>query len=169
VSPAGTLRAGGENRGHVVDGGYFENFGAATAHEGLRAVLGALARHGKTARPVVVQIANDPLLRDDDLDVDRAEGPVPRPGHRLGNETLSPPRALLNARNARGILAYKALMREVPPERRALFRLCDVPGTVEPALGWVLAEASFALMQRLARDDRCGNRAEFDRLLKAMR
>jgi len=168
VSPAGTLRADGENRGHVVDGAYFENFGAVTAQEALRGVLDALRRDGKTARPVLVQISNDPQLRDDDLEVDRVEGPAPRPGNWFGNEMLSPPRAMLKTRDARGILAYKEFLREVPPDRRAHFRLCDIKDSPEPALGWVLAKSSIALMHRLARDDTCGNRAEFERVLKVL-
>ncbi len=168
VSPAGTLRAGGEDRGHIVDGGYFENFGAVTAEELLHAVIAALGRRGKTARPVLIQISNDPALAPDDLDVGRLEGPAPRPSNRLGNEALSPPRTFLNARNARGILAHKAFLRAAPADHRAHFRLCDVKDSPEPALGWVLARSSLALMQRTARDDTCGNRAELERVLKAI-
>jgi hypothetical protein len=169
VSPAGTLRADGANRGHIVDGGYFENFGATTAAELLHAAIEQLGRRGNTARPVLIQITNDPQLRDDELEVDRLEDPAPRPGNRLGNEILSPPRTLLNTRNARGILAYKAFLRAAPPDRRAHFRLCDVKDLPEPALGWVLAKSSLALMQRIARDDTCGNRTEFERVVKALR
>jgi hypothetical protein len=168
VSPAGTLRAGGADRGHIVDGGYFENFGAATAGELLHAVIDALGRRGRTARPVLIQISNDPALAADDLDVGRLEGPAPRPSNRLGNELLSPPRTFLAARNARGILDHKAFLRAAPADHRAHFRLCDVKDSPEPALGWVLAKSSIALMQRVARDDTCGNRAEFARVLKAI-
>jgi len=168
VSPAGTLRAGGRNRGHIVDGGYFEDFGAVTAQEVLRGALEALQRRGKAAWPILIQISSDPQLRDDDIEIDRAEGPAPRPGNRFGNETLSPPRTLLKTRDARGILAYKKFLREVPPGRRAHFRLCDVAGSAEPALGWVLAKSSIAVMHRVARDDTCGNRAELERLLKVL-
>ncbi len=169
VSPAGTLRAGGEDRGHIVDGGYFENFGAVTAEELLHAVIEALGRRGKTARPVLIQISNDPGLQADDLDVGRLEGPAPRPSNRLGNEILGPPRTFLNARNARGILAHKAFLRAAPADHRAHFRLCEVEDFSEPALGWVLARRSLDFMQRVARDDTCGNRAEFERTLKALR
>jgi hypothetical protein len=169
VSPAGTLRTEGGSRGHIVDGGYFEGFGATTAAELLHAVIEALGRRGHTARPILIQISNDPRLRDDELDVDRLDGPAPRPGNRFGNEVLSPPRALLNTRDARGILAYKAFLRAAPPERRAHFRVCDVADASEPALGWVLAKSSIALLQRIARDDTCGNRAELEKVLKALR
>jgi hypothetical protein len=169
VGPAGTLRSGGENRGHIVDGGYFENFGALTAQEALNAVLAELARKGRSAYPVLIQISNDPKILDDDLDVDLAGGPAPRPPNRIANEFLSPPLALLHTRDARGILAYKDFMRAAPPERRAHFRLCDVKGLPAPALGWVLAKPSLELMQRVARDDTCGNRAAFERIVKALR
>jgi hypothetical protein len=169
VSPAGTLRTGGEDRGHIVDGGYFENFGAATGEELLHAVIGALGRRGKTARPVLIQISNDPKLQADELDVDRLEGPAPRPSNRVANETLSPPRTFFKTRDARGILAYKAFLRAAPPGQRAHFRLCEVEDFSEPALGWVLARQSLEFMQRVARDDACGNRAELERILKALR
>jgi hypothetical protein len=169
VSPAGTLRADGENRGHIVDGGYFENFGATTAAELLHAAIEALGRRGDTAHPVLIQISNDPQLQKDEREVDRTKGPEPRSGHRLGNELLSPPRTLLATRNARGVLAYKAFLRAAPPDRRAHFRLCDVPGAPEPAVGWVLAESSRARMQQLVRAETCGNDVEFERLLKALR
>jgi hypothetical protein len=75
---------------------------------------------------------------------------------------------MLKTRDARGILAYKAFLREVPSDRRAHFRLCDVASLAEPALGWVLARSSRELMHRVARDDTCGNRAEFERVLTAI-
>jgi hypothetical protein len=82
---------------------------------------------------------------------------------------LSPPRTFLNARSARGILAHKAFLRAAPADHRAHFRLCEVEDFSEPALGWVLARRSLDFMQRVARDDTCGNRAEFERILKAIR
>jgi len=168
VSPAGTLHAGGEKRGHIVDGGYFENFGALTAQEALSAVMTELARRGKSAYPVLIQISNDPKLRDDDRDVDLAGDPEPRPPNWIANESLSPPRTLLNTRDARGVLAYKDFMHSAPPERRAHFRLCDIPNLPEPALGWVLAKASLELMQRAAREG-CDNDVAFERIIKALR
>ena len=170
VSPAGVMKlATGERSGHIVDGGYFENFGAATAHDVLRAAREALRdpRRPEGPRVVLIQISNDPRLDDEDLAVDRIEGPkVPDP-YRWGSEALSPPLALLNTRDARGILAYKEFLREVPYERRAHFRLCTEAG--EPALGWVLAQESLDLMHRAARDKTCRNDAEFERILKAIR
>jgi hypothetical protein len=169
VSPAGTLVRGGDNLGHIVDGGYFENFGAVTALQALRAALRAIGEAGKWAEPFLIQISNDPGLGPDELDVDRAAGPLDRTGHRIANETLSPPRTLLKTRDARGVLAYKEFLGNVPAARRAHFRLCAIRGEEEPALGWVLAQPSLDQMHRIARDDACGNRAEFDRVIAAIR
>jgi hypothetical protein len=168
VSPAGTMRENGQGSGHIVDGGYFENFGAVTAQDALRAALAALQDAGKPPpRLVLIQISNDPGLELDDLEVDRIEGPTSRPPNWWGNETLSPPRTLLKTRDARGILAYKEFLREAPHERRAHFRLCKEAG--EPALGWVLAKQSLDVMHQAMRNDPCGNQAELERILKAIR
>src|SRR5262249_1879775 len=105
ISPAGRLRTpGGEDRGHVVDGGYFENSGAAT----LRAVLRALrASVSPAPRFVVLALCNDPAR----CHLDPFE-----PGHAAGwqrpanlAELFSPLRALLGARGARVRLALAEL------------------------------------------------------------
>lgn len=169
VSPAGTLKRGNNSVGHIVDGGYFENFGAATAREVLAAVVAALEAKGRKVRPILIQISNDPDLREDDLDVDRIKPPVDRDSTGWANETLSPLRALLHTRNARGVLAYKQFMRSAgDPERRAHFTLCSVKGYANPALGWVLAPESKKRMQALIRNDECGNRREFAKVLAAI-
>jgi hypothetical protein len=169
VSPAGTLLRNDSNVGHIVDGGYFENFGAVTALETLRAALRALGEAGKWAEPFLIQISNDPVLRPDELEVDRAAGPPDRGPNRIANETLSPPRTLLNTRDARGLLAYKEFLGTVPAAHRAHFKLCALPDEDAPALGWVLAQPSLEQMNKIARDDICGNRAEFDRVVAAIR
>ena len=169
VSPAGTLKRGNKGVGHIVDGGYFENFGAVTAQEMLTAVLDALAVNGKKARPVLIQISNEPRLGADELDVDRIKPPRDRDPSGWANETLSPLRALLNTRDARGALAYKQFLSAVDHERRAHFRLCSVDGYADPALGWVLAPGSKTLMQEIIRNDACGNDSEFRKVLDAIR
>ncbi len=67
VSPAGRLAEHGTDadRGWIIDGGYFENFGALTALDVARAALDAIA--AQTGRPdsvlpVIVQISSDPGL-----------------------------------------------------------------------------------------------------------
>src|SRR5258708_2860084 len=66
VSPAGTLRQGGTGavRGRVVDGGYFENFGAATALETLNAVSYELKATNKNFRRFIIQISNEPEVEE---------------------------------------------------------------------------------------------------------
>jgi hypothetical protein len=169
VSPAGTLVRHDETVGHIVDGGYFENFGAVTAQEMLTAVVAALNAEGKKVRPVLIQISNDPKLGTDDIDVDRLDPPLDRDASGWANETLSPLRALLNTRDARGVLAYKQFMRAVSDTgRRAHFRLCRVEGYADPALGWVLAPGSKKRMQELIRNDECGAKTAFATVIAAI-
>ena len=59
VSPAGNL---GWDHGSVIDGGYFENFGALTALELAHAASGALNKQGKKVRLVILMISSDPDL-----------------------------------------------------------------------------------------------------------
>ena len=162
VSPAGTLDDGT----HIVDGGYFENFGAATAHELLQA---GLRRFGRKIRPVVVLISNDPTLEAGDLPTSPPSGPLAsRPRHWLG-EVLSPLRALLNTRDARGLLAASELreLGEARDRRYFQFRLCENGSGRSPALGWVLSKESEQLMREQLRNA-CGNDKEFAALLEVL-
>jgi hypothetical protein len=169
VSPAGTMQRGDKAVGHIVDGGYFENFGAVTAQEMLAAVVDVLRKHGKKARPVVIQISNEPKLGKDDLDVDRIDPPEDRDANWWANETLSPLRTMLETRNARGVLAYKEFLRAVGDrDRRAHFLLCHIDGKADPALGWVLSPGSKKRMQELVRNDECGAKTEFKKVLEAI-
>ncbi|MGH6945395.1 MAG: hypothetical protein ACREH6_14385 [Geminicoccaceae bacterium] len=157
VSPAGSVRRLPRDDGtlpdprwiRVVDGGYFENSGAVTAAEILRAVEVAAGLSGisgtyrRPVRPVVIHISNDPLTREN-----------PKNGkHKLLGEALSPLRALLNVRPARGYQARAALARQVRdagagvglgasaiarPGYYLHFRLCDYEDTLLP-LGWTLS------------------------------
>jgi hypothetical protein len=169
VSPAGTLLREGQNVGHIVDGGYFENFGAATALQAFRAALRVIGEAGKWAEPFLIQISSDPAIASEDLDVDGTAGPSTRRGNRVANETLSPPLALLNARDARGLLAYKEFLASAPAHRRAHFQLCSALREDALALGWVLAAPSLELMRAVLRDGRCGNAAELKRVVEAVR
>jgi hypothetical protein len=70
VSPAGRLisrdrRAGDGGRlGFLLDGGYFENFGATTALQLVRGAIGALG--AENVRPIIVQISSDSALLERD-------------------------------------------------------------------------------------------------------
>jgi hypothetical protein len=68
VSPAGNLFSTKKmmNRGYIIDGGYFENFGAQTTLELARKAIDAIdpGRENKV-KLVVLQISSDPSLRKD--------------------------------------------------------------------------------------------------------
>jgi len=126
VSPAGHLDAGDAlENGHVVDGGYFENSGLATLRE-IYDVIG-----GSEVKPIVLFLCNDPATCYTDL----PQADRDRVASTAADEILSPARALLRTRDARGTLARANLMslpgvtflelnvcasvREQPPEQAA--------------------------------------------------
>ena len=165
VSPAGTLRQGGTGaiRGRIVDGGYFENFGATTALETLNAVSEELRATQKNFRPFIIEISNDPKVEEFVPDAEPAVAASPHEDVWCRNEVLSPICALLNTRDSRGTLAYKEFLEKANGADWSHFRLCDkVP---EPALGWVLSRGSTRMMQEVVRDDRCDNGKSLRRVL----
>jgi hypothetical protein len=161
LSPAGTLSDGT----HLVDGGYFENFGAVTAREVLKA---AIERWGRAVQPVAILISNDPKLEEQDF---RASPPRPAKPKTWAGEALSPLRALLQTREARGLLAASELraLAEESGGKYFQFRLCDEPGRAEPALGWVLSRDSEELMRAQLRSSTCGNSEQMRLLLETLR
>ncbi|HEV8646108.1 MAG TPA: hypothetical protein VGR01_11125 [Burkholderiales bacterium] len=172
VSPAGTLLKGGsgEVQGRIVDGGYFENFGAATARETLRAAKRQLRAAGikrEKLRPFLIQISNDPKVEEYAPDSKAPDMPSLNEKIWCRNEVSSPICALLKTRDSRGTLAYKQFLEEAEGADWAHFRLCRE--VMEPALGWVLANSSTEMMQELVRDDTCGNRKALERVLAAIR
>lgn len=146
VSPAGRVGA----LGHVVDGGYFENSGAVTAAE---LVLLVLQRKDPRLVPVVILIDYEncsPTLKtkpvdctfDADAPFPSLTGPVdPQSAERWANEVLSPVRALMNTRGARGSQAVGdvrtasafGLIKNTVIEFRLVQRNVSMP------LGWVLS------------------------------
>lgn len=190
VSPAGLLRGPApaeEKRGHLVDGGYFENFGAVTLLEATREILGRLGDERRFL-PIVIQITSDPALAGHDL---VREGPcgtpaplpfAPEDAHSpwtIANEALAPLAAILATREARGLLAVRELARTL----RCRERSSDAPepafvhlamcGTEErrPALGWVLDSGSRRAIERGLEPEGCNREElrELDRALAAAR
>ncbi len=156
----------------VVDGGYFENFGATTALEFLRAVR--TTTEGCTHRrilPVVIEITSDPAIEAPREAITALDGMIP--------QVRAIPGTALAARNAHGLLALDALRRHVLDEvggEYLRFRMCPASagGTLNattPPLGWVLSRAAQAAIDKnLAEDptdphhERC-NAADLCRLL----
>lgn len=143
VSPAGTIRrrdlTDSEKQWiRVVDGGYFENSGAVTADEILLAVQQKAEALKIAIWPVVIHISNSPVRP--------AEQSGGLPGRRmLMGEVLSPVRALLHTRPARGYQARDELRRRLvssnPPKGSHVhFGLCQYAVTLP--LGWDLSEAA---------------------------
>jgi hypothetical protein len=64
VSPAGNL---GSDQGSVIDGGYFENFGALSALELARAATAALKDKTPNIRLVILMISSDPDLNSNHM------------------------------------------------------------------------------------------------------
>jgi hypothetical protein len=114
VSPAGRFPDGT----HIVDGGYFENSGATTALEILMRIKEYCAVQNITdVDPKIIMISNNP--RRPPIDPAKAgtqkartlSKPVTVQGRIIG-EVMSPVRALLNSRDARGTFAQKAIARQ---------------------------------------------------------
>jgi hypothetical protein len=178
VSPPGTLPCGlwqTPCNGHVVDGGYFENFGAVTALQALRAADSQWEKSGKSnaIRPIVILISNDVnLVRDKDRKVRRVieeqNQPAELPNDRFAMESLGPVYALLHVRDARGILAAKALWKRAGDDGSRFHFSMDLDeGVPEPALGWVLSRDSERMMDNLLLCSE-SNRAAFTGLLAAL-
>ncbi len=135
VSPAGAVHGPlGELVGHVVDGGYFENSGAATAAN----VIERIPPSRPGGEPLPIHLI---LIKFEEVGAAGCTPvPVPAPGPtRFMNELLSPLRALGATRGARGVLAYeeaKLLARVVPHE----FILTQNRYGLRMPLGWLLSE-----------------------------
>jgi len=113
ISPGGVLARG---RSAIVDGGYFENFGAQTLHDLLSYLVARsrLERLPKRLRPIVVQISSDPTLGaqiSTTLQDPEIDGSLFGLGvtSRLWNLIGAPLGGLTSTRGARGVLAAKAL------------------------------------------------------------
>ncbi len=156
-SPAGLFPDGTR----VVDGGYFENSGAATAAEMAALVA---AKQWPDVEVCLILIDNEPLPM-------RAAGspPAPGPGPEgvvagLLPETLSPLRALLATRDARGTLSYASVTvgSGIAPANVHEFHLhARGAGHGNPTLplGWTLSGEAMAEMgdQLLRRFDAADN------------
>ena len=174
VSPAGRFAPDGT---HVVDGGYFENSGAATALDILRQVKNELRQNAELRAiiPQIIMISNNPLgvaSGSRDLTMTKqalknvarsatAEAAQREPGTFL-EDALAPAYALLSTRDARGEYAQKAIgqaQREFCDAIKAQLGIqaarpqCSyffslAPATVPLPLGWMLSNRAAEAMQK---------------------
>ena len=147
VSPPATLHdAHGNVIAHGVDGGYFENSGAATAGEVILALLRAADRQNLRERiaPYVILIGNDPGNPP-------AAAVAERPPERWLTEVFAPLDALLNARDARGRLAEDTARATAEAYSGGAIRFWVTDSKVPLPLGWMLSDtAQHELDQQLA-------------------
>jgi hypothetical protein len=103
-------KATGIRPDRILDGGYFENFGAATASDLLQA-LRAPEFAANKFQPVIVQISANPTLETDDARDANWRLPwaawPPEPTLAVAADTLAPVVTLFNTRDAHGIRATK--------------------------------------------------------------
>jgi hypothetical protein len=172
VSPAGRLTArDGSDHGHVVDGGYFENSGAATLGDVWRA-LSETAGPRDDVRFVVLYLCNAPercYLTDAALPPGST---VTRPDDL--SDLASPLRALLGARDARGALALAELRREERLHRLQFVELGVCAGLIGKEkespipLGWQLSDGMRAEMNRQACGEGCRANGEAARAVSCL-
>lgn len=166
VSPPGTLPYKGsilkfwEDNGHLIDGGYFENNGAATLLELIRTMQrddgGPSLFERYSIKPIVVLITNDSNLvcaKDDAETVECKDDIVINPQDKLSdknpaitdfdgkflrltddngaNETLGPIKGILNARSGHAVAAVKELRSWVERCRSSADH-CHLPANAGP-------------------------------------
>jgi len=126
VSPAGHLdRDDGKEHGHLVDGGYFENSGLAS----LREIYDLLGRTASDVHPYVLYLCNDPRAC---FGSDRNPGKDDTYRSAAADEVLSPIRALLRTRDARGSLA-EANLRAIAADHFLQLNVCErMPPKAQP-------------------------------------
>ncbi|KGT77150.1 hypothetical protein MA20_21290 [Bradyrhizobium japonicum] len=170
ISPAGDLiDRDGNPHGFVIDGGYFENYGAQTAVELARK---AKAVMGASIRIVILQISSDPTMVVDNTFrqpcADHSgEFLVSYKARRhwwdlsLFNELSAPMIGIMSVREAHGVAAVSGLAHlccensskgeldigdtvalHSAAERSKFFHLamCEGQKSIKPPLGWVLSD-----------------------------
>jgi len=144
----------------VVDGGYFENSGTATADDVVRAMR---ARFGDHVRPVVVQIRNDPISSESVKLGCGGYAPMARPGRDASGpmilgEVFDPAIALYKGREARGDQSKLSMKRRICDEGGLFVEFSltrEADESVKFPLHWTIADDTLDSMQ--AQFERNGN------------
>jgi hypothetical protein len=186
VTPAGYIPRSADARGRsverqrYVDGGYFENSGAATLHEMIAAMRAPDGMEKPSYELIIIRIGNSlrPRVEYDLVErngvashqstvtLKRAERTQYR---RQGlGEALSPIRTLLNTREARGDTSIRqlntaitALQDERLPAQFKEFQLFETE--VALPLGWLLSKsARDEMKQQLGRPRRCDTMVDIE-------
>lgn len=187
VSPAGRFGGASACRGvRMVDGGYFENSGTATADDIVWAIH---EKYPGRVRTILVQIRNEPVSARSvvvDCDYLRAAKAETRRGPAVAmSEALDPLLALFAGRNARADQAKLAMKRRVCGKPKAANTLAD-GGIVredngafiefaltkdkraEFPLHWAISEDTLRRMQAQFDDENAPNRKALRALIDAL-
>ncbi len=142
ISPAGYWRKNGRLAGRLVDGAYFENFGA----EALLGLLHAIdwrSPEWKDFRPVIIAITSDP-----EMTTDFFRPPEDVQVISIFHEIVAPVQAALKTSSSHSIEALLRLKQETESLGGEFlhFRMCPRRGKAthgyNPPLGWSLSEVS---------------------------
>jgi hypothetical protein len=112
IDAAGSLITSKGTIDRIVDGGYFENFGAASTYDLLHALNSDEIRKGRPVKFLVIQIVSDPYLQDQN-DRNAAWEDTISPWLNFASDTTAPPVSLFNTGNALGMRATEVLRRYV--------------------------------------------------------
>lgn len=148
VSPAGTIN--GDNR--VVDGGYFENSGSATAMQFYERIVQFVERDRKNnvVAPVFIQIDNNYV----DLDKEKQKQKIKERPSEMFPEIQAPISAMLKTREAHGSSVEMRTF-NIFGENYYLYTFCS-PENVQAPLGWYLSDAAQQeLDKQLLNNDKC--------------
>jgi hypothetical protein len=163
VGPAGTIRSvDGKIVDRVVDGGYFENFGATTAID----LIDWLDKRSKLGpnheNLIVILISSDPDLYIPDTSNCNSEPAPPAYSSERGREVLTPVITLMRTREARGSYAAYELQHFVGERQFFHFHLLKQTDIRDAPLGWTLSNRA----QDAIRDTwkRCQNSKTMNRL-----
>jgi len=171
ISPSGEI----SEKNHIIDGGYFENYGAETALEIVRAVRKFDTENRIIIR--VIQIVSDPLMKRKALGTTstNSEGIIENRELKtmpLGQYT-APLQGLLKTREARGLHAAKRLKAEIENDTKIpgvyfLFNMGDDEETADTALNWFMPEFVRKNLIKLISEGNGTNKKAMDRLVACL-
>lgn len=171
ISPGGRI----SKDNIILDGGYFENYGAETALEVVQHVQNYLTRAKEKSvkandevkiRLHIIQIVSDPAIARKVFNQAGVENGKPRdrnPESWLLRQWLGPVQGVVTTRGARGLHAAKRL-KKMADGRYYLFNMGGEKGGGGPALSWYMPQAVRRnLVERLA-DPNSSEAKEISRL-----
>ncbi len=151
VSPAGTFGPeNGDNVGHVIDGGYFENYGANTLIN-LLDWLSVQQSQPLASGLIIIAISNDSSIPLEQYDINAV--PANAKSQNFLNEVLAPILGLVNTRSSHAMLAFKQLEQYSQQINNGTcvdmvhFYIEPDEGQ-EPPLGWILSDQAKVNMRK---------------------